>query len=103
MRGPGKLAQHVRGVGKVLRLAEYLAVLHHHGVGAQHDDHAGEFGIGQNFLHHGSGLAFGQLLGRLGRVGHQVGLQRLVHVGHAHGEGDAGVLQQLPAAGAATR
>lgn len=93
-----KGAQHALGIGKVARLTEDLALMDDHRVGAENDEHAGELGICQDLLHHGARLALGELLARLGRVGEQIGLERLVDVGGMHGEADAGVGEQLPAA-----
>ena len=51
--------------------------------------------FGQHLLHHGAGFALGQLLARLGRIGQEVGLQGLVHLGRVHDEAHAGVFEQL--------
>ena len=94
MRATRQAAQHTLRVGQADGLAEYLPFAHHHGVGADDGGHACVV-FGQHLLHHGAGFALGQLLARLGRIGQEVGLQGLVHLGRVHDEAHAGVFEQL--------
>ena len=59
-------------------LAEYLAVAHHHRVGAKDHGHTCVF-LCEHFLHDGAGLAFGQLFGGFRRVVQQIGLKAFVN------------------------
>ena len=57
---------------------EDLAVFHHHGIGADDDEHT-LIVLSEHLLDNRARLALGELLARLGGLGELVGLERLVH------------------------